>query len=504
MEGLVLTLLIAAVPLVFLVSLGRRSRRYQRWREAAAAVQMAVVEKPGLFTTAMVLPPAERGGLSVRLETYRRDKQIAGTRVIIQGVEAGLGLRPEGVGSTIRKAMGGREVELGDPAFDEEVYVTGWAPLAQALLDKPTRDLARRLLSGELELHRGDVLPVQARVADGSLVVDIPDSPGFLSALKGNRPKGEERLPDALRAALAIAGRLRLPAGGIPARIAENLRHEPLANVRLRCLRSLIREFPAHPATRDALLAARQDPNARVRLQAGIALGPEGAPVLLDLTSDPDDSTSAQAVEALADHLPPERLQSILLRAADDLRGRTAVACADALGWRKVAGAVETLITVLRGKDPGRWSPAAAAAAAAAARALGEIGLPEVEPPLLDALRCRSPEVQVAAAEALGLAGTVRAVPLLREAEEGGDAELCRAVRQAVAAIRSRLPGAEGGRLSLAGNGNAGRLSLAAGEAGGRLTLSPEEAAQRSPPVEAGETAPDRAGPARKRAAESG
>jgi hypothetical protein len=109
--------------------------------------------------------------------------------------------------------------------------------------------------------------------------------------------------------------------------------------------------------------------------------------------------------------------------------------------------------------------------ARACLEALGQRGRPEAEGLLLEALRSEEAPVSVAAAQALGRAGTVTAVaPLLEAAERSAD--LRSAARQAIAGIQARLAGAEPGQLSLAG-GEAGALSLADGEPG-HLSLADE------------------------------
>jgi hypothetical protein len=121
----------------------------------------------------------------------------------------------------------------------------------------------------------------------------------------------------------------------------------------------------------------------------------------------------------------------------------------------------------------------------AAAEELGATGLPEAEGPLVRALGSPAPEVRVAAARALGRAGTAASVSALREAAEANpDGGLRRAVRQAVAEIQSRIGGAEPGQLSLAtGEAESGRLSIAEERSSGRLSLSGEEGPAGAPAV---------------------
>ena len=175
-----------------------------------------------------------------------------------------------------------------------------------------------------------------------------------------------------------------------------------------------------------------------------MALGEEGRDTLVDLVTraDTGDSCAARAIVSLGERLSAKAAGAALRRALGGAgRPLTARACLEALGHR---------------------------------------GLPEAEGLLLEALRSEDAPVSVAAAEALGRAGTVTAVAPLREAaERSGD--LRRAARQAIAEIQARLAGAEPGQLSLAG-GEAGALSLADGEPG-RLTLADGEPGQDREPV---------------------
>jgi HEAT repeat protein len=271
---------------------------------------------------------------------------------------------------------------------------------------------------------------------------------------------GLDRLHEVLPVVLALARRLQTPED-VPRRLAENLKGEPVTGVRLQVLATLTREYPSHPATREALLAAREDPDADVRLRAGIALGPEGREVLLAVASGEgaEDATTERAVVALGFHITTAEVEGLLRNALRTRREATARACLGVLGQRR--GAVGTLAKVLAVEKP--------ELAAAAADALGATGDTSGEPALLSALEGEAPVVRVAAARALGRVGTAAAVAPLREAEEG-DGEMRRTARQAIAEIQARLTGAAPGQLSLAG-GESGQLSLAEGEAG-RLSLA--------------------------------
>ena len=266
---------------------------------------------------------------------------------------------------------------------------------------------------------------------------------------------------------LGLARRLETPED-VPRRLAENLRTETVAGVRSQILVTLARELATHPATREALLAAREDPDAEVRLRAGIALGPEGREVLLRVAGGEgaEDVATERAVLALGVSLTIDEAQDVLRKALRTRREATARACLRVLGQHRGAGVVATLARVMAVERP--------ELAAVAAESLGTTGDALAQTPLLAGLGSPHASVQVAAARALGQLGTIAAVLPLKEREARGGA--VRAVaRQAIAEIQARAQGAAPGQLSLA-DGEPGRLSLAPGEAG-QLSLArhPEE-----------------------------
>lgn len=411
----------------------QRRTRARIWREAADRVGLTAITQPagGMFSRAEL--SARSGPLAVRLEqdeTQRTRLAVSGLGHDAHGV--GLSLRRKDLGAALQRLLGG-DIAVGSPAFDQAISVQGEAALALAVLDAETRHRVAGLLGGVLRGER-----VSAALRDGVLEVCLWKRGHGLSA---------RALADVIGGVLDVARRLTAPADLAP-RIAENLRGEPEEGVRLQCVLTLARQFPHHPATREALLAARLDPSDEVRLQAAIALGNWGREILLDLVETAaDDSCAARAVQALAggsQGLAPERAEAALRRALADGRGDTARACIEILG------------------RPAR---------------------PESESLLLEALGSGDYGISVAAARALGRAGTASAIGPLRAAIPFVGGELGSAARQAIAEIRARLTGAEPGQLSLAG-GDAGALSLAgdgpgqlslAGDQPGRLSLTADE-----------------------------
>jgi hypothetical protein len=422
---------IIAASVAYLVVSERRKAHLRVWSEAARGVGLAEVHETagGLFESEALT--GFSGALHVRLESYRRGKYENGTKIVITGLghgTGGLSLRREGLSTALEKRfIGEREIEIGDPSFDDEYYVQGQAPLAVAILDSETRRQLALLLRGRVAIAGAQSVDVDPSLGDGVLEVRVKES-GF----SGNR----ERVPRILAAVLEVARRLVAPAD-VPARIAANLRTEPEPGARLRAVLTLSREFPRHPATREALRAGLGDASEEVRLRAGIALGEEGRDTLLHLASAPGtaDACAARAIAALGKGLPADLAEATLRRA--------------------LQGAGRPLL------------------AQSGLEALALLGHAASEALVLDALRSRDEPVALAAARTLGRVGTVAAVAALLEAAERGG-EMRRAARQAVAEIQARLTGAEPGQLSLSA-GAAGALSLADGERGSLSLAEGEE-----------------------------
>jgi HEAT repeat protein len=394
----------------------------------------------------------------------------------------GLTIRPEGLVSTVRGARGVREVEVGHDTFDAAVWVEGNATVARAVLDASTRRALRALFGGRLGRPGHTPFWASGYLEGGILHVDVPRSvPSHgrhLAEVQGQDAGayaylgGQEHLAEVLAEVLSLARRLATPED-VARRLADNLKAEPVASVRLQCLATLAREFADHPATGEALLAASEDPDAEVRLRAGVALGPKGRDVLLAIAGGEgaEDATTERALLALGYSLTAEKAQGILRNALRTRREATARACLRALGQRRGGGIVATLARVMAVEKP--------ELAAVAAEALGATDDVGAEGPLVVALGSPHPKVRRAAARALGRVGTTAAVVSLKE-RESRDGAVRAAARQAIAEIQSRARGAAPGQLSLAG-GESGRLSLAPGEQG-RLSLAPSPGLASGPP----------------------
>jgi HEAT repeat protein len=454
-EAIALTVsltLVVGVPVVTLYNM--RMKRARAWRAAAKEIGLTEVSRERSFRSAFALTGL-LGRRRVRFQAWDRRNAPSGTLVVIEG-DSGITLKREDLGTAVSKAMGQREIEIGDAEFDEAVYVRGAATEVRAVLDTDTRRVFRRLLQGE-------VLEGCANIDARVEVVD-----GELRALLCDRSYSEpEAFTRAVMALLSAAPRLDRPADTV-GRIAENTLREGEANVRMQNILLLASDYPDQEAAREVFRQACQDGNAEVRLRAALALGAEGRGTLLELATHQavNESRTARAVRGLGAGLPLDQGLEILGAALRRRHRETARACLESLGKRGGEAVVAPLAKVL-GLEDGDL-------AAEAARALGSTGCGAAEAALLRALKGGSSEVQAAAAESLGRVGSIGAVLPLKQAADDGDSTLRRAARQAVAEIQSRLHGASPGQVSLAG-AEAGQVSLAGEDPSGRVTLVEEE-----------------------------
>ncbi len=430
--------------------------RVERWLMLAVAHGWRDITS-GVTTLGDPSLTARAGRHRIHFGRRTRGKYALFTEVTVEG-NSGVTLRPEPPTNLVTQGLREREVELGDETFDAAVEVHGAPERVRALLDAETRGIVLRMLSGLLAppgrpsvLLRGSV-----SLVDGNLQAVFVEPPA--------PPPGQE-LEAALDALLALADRFQRPVD-LAARLAATIESEPLWRVRLQGLQLLAVSFPNDPATASALRSALADERDEVRLLAGATLAEEGTASLLEIArrEQVDDSTAAQAIDALGDRLPTADATTILQQSLRLRHLQAAHACIDALGGRGGTEGTELLVKVLS-RESGPLP-------VAAARALGRRRAGDAEAALVGALARDQPDLTAAAIAALGHTGSVRAVLPIQEAARrlDSDTEVRRAARQAVAEIQSRLPGASPGQLSLAAS-EGGEVSLADEDPRGRLSL---------------------------------
>jgi hypothetical protein len=460
-EIIALGVLALSVPVAAYTGYRAKRRQRARWAAAAQAAGMEdVVPATSIWFKTMIT--ARAGRHPVRVDEFAHSRYNRGTRVVIEG-NSGLTLRSERDISAMQRAVGPREIELGDEGFDREVYVEGGdPPVLRALLDVETRGVVRRFLDGLLRLpgEEGGMVAAKAAVQDGCVVFEVPSGADrvlcadFTQLIKGP---------------LELARRLERPQGGIAQRLAETTSREPNPAMRVEDYKLLARYFPHHPAARELLEQGCEDEAQEIQLHSALGLGvddAQGRAKLMEIATRgwSDDPVAGRAIVALGAKLAPDECAAMLSHALRTRADEKATACLQVLGASQSPAAVEPLARVLR-MDEGPL-------AAAAARALAACGQPAGEEPLLRALRSRDARVRLAAVESLATLGSAAAVLPLKDAAER-DGGLKSAVRQAVAAIQERVGGSPG-QVSLTGSGS-GLLTLSEDDPGGRLSMEKPE-----------------------------
>jgi hypothetical protein len=392
--------------------------------------------------------------LAVAGAAYSKASTPGLLRSQLEAVAAGLGLpapaedcaRVEGVRGGLQVSVEGHLGEDDAPAY-AEVHVTLRRTLRITLkeegllpsLDFKTGDAPfdkKLRLGGESAVLAGAMsAPVRA-----ALVEIVARSRAFRLEARGLRcqsprldaaPEEVARLVDFM---VYVAAHLEALPPSPEAQLLANVRQDPVGEVRLNCALLLDQEF-GHTDERIALPDVLMvDPDPHLQLM-GASLGRPGSPraieVALEILAGDEAEWRKEAAWLLRDHGSGEH--------------------------------VPALLAALPEEDP--------AAAEAVAEALGRLGDPGVEAPLVRLLLHPGHSARAAAAEGLARLGTVAAVEALLEV--AGPAK--KAARAAVAAIQSRLEGAEAGRLAVVdGDDAAGRLSEARWDEGA-LAIADEE-----------------------------
>jgi hypothetical protein len=352
---------------------------------------------------------------------------------------------PQGIAFAADRGTGD-DVLTGDTAFDDMVEVRGEPSILLALLD---REIRQRV--GEFVRFDG-VLKVGRLMSWAPMTY----SPGEIAG--------------PLRLSLWLARELSSPGGGVCERLARNAKTDPHSGVRLWNLLQLHEQFPETKSAREASQEDLKDPSPWVRLAAARFLKAEGLQVLEHLALDRlvPESAAAEAVALLAARHPPAQAGPLLLTALKTHSGEARRQAVEELGRIRYAPARGALIVLLETADP-----QTASAAAVALALMAEV---VAEGPLLRAMQSEARELRVASVRALGAMGTAAAVEPLLALLSGRrlDAETRQAIRDAVAAIQSRLAGAGAGQLSLAAiPAGSGWLSVATPSADeGQLSLA--------------------------------
>jgi hypothetical protein len=332
MELLLIPLLFCGVPLLLGAVLFVRmtinlttvsaARRRACWAAATHAGLTQAVERSFLGVFARLDGLA--GPFHVLLLPPERHRVSRDTRIIVAGnghIPLDVDLRAEGLASQMAKALGGKEIVIGDAGFDSEVHAHGSEDVLRALCDARTRSLLRTLVR------------LNGVVAKGIVHA------GTAKALRDADP-----VTEVLEMALDLA-RCLVPPENFVERIADLVRSDPEMGVRERCLGYLLRTYPQHPTVSAVIREALTMPSPALRVRAAIALGAEGHETLLGLVGSPelDAACAADGIRALGEALPEARGIEILEEALRRARRPVVQAAIESLGLRGTAQAVPTL-----------------------------------------------------------------------------------------------------------------------------------------------------------------
>lgn len=306
------------------------ARRRARWQRIAARLGLA-------FRTtlrAQLVLEGNRGDFRVRVEAAGAMAYRVTVHNGNRPLPRDLSLQPYGLASVIAGASR-RDITVGDPAFDEQIVVTGHPAIARALLDGPTRALVARAVAA----HGVRFEDCELSRVPGGTFDEVVERIGVMEAL-----------------APALARGFGRPVAEL---LVENVLGDPLPEVRRRCLEQL-GEGPGE-SWRAAAEAALRDSDPYVRLLAGTQLGRAGWATLESLVLDAGVSETVR-IEAARE----------LLSQADESERRGIAARLLAL----VPGIVARVDPSLRAELAGRMTLSAPAGGElSTAAAPGAIGL---------------------------------------------------------------------------------------------------------------------------------
>ena len=440
-----------------------------RWQQTAAEMGLSLTND-GAMGPCLI---GRLRGFSVNIGTvYSGPRNIGITkpmrvlRIYVDGIrkfDPTLILRAEGRLASLTKLVAGNDVRTQDAAFDAAVHIQGDEQRILAVMSHSTRQAVIELLKlGE------------TTVTDSKIV------------LESDASWEDADIQGLTNLVVSLAERLALPVSSMAHKLAVNALTDSVPEVRkrnLECfftasaesgslLAALVRPHPLKEATAESAQAALTAADPRLRLIGGMLVGEEAGFAALKGLVEEDSIPAemrAQAMIALASHFARERVEPILATAL--------LAGSAPLVQAAVQSVGATRAVRLTGSVCALAETAGTQLQLEIAKALGALADPEAETTLLSLLGRGEDEVRIAAAQALGRAGTVRAVEPLLLVKNGLLRDVKTPARQAARAIQGRLGNAEAGSLSVVEQeDNKGALSLAS--EGGALSLANPPAAE--------------------------
>jgi hypothetical protein len=452
---LVMDLAIGGVVISAVAAASRNARRaIHRTRQFAADQLGASYDPSGWFGTPRI--HGHKDGLS--LEVTFVEGRNPTTFFKVRGLPENLELSQEGGLATLGKILGGQDIEIGDPEFDDEIRVQGSEAVARAALTVEGRKRVLRQVKG-----------------DGKVIKN--GSASF-------RLHGTKMTADAIvlevTSLLQMGKSLRLPCPVLDC-VAGNAENDPLPVVRSRCFRFLRESRADLETARHAFAAGLDDAEPVVQMEAALAVleGPQAAEALrakallvlraLATNTQREEGLRAAAIAAFETAASVSESMALGLALISEANPVVRVAALGVLGRRgdeHCAAALNALALdseVLEAHE-----------AVALAEALFRLKSSSSETVLLKLLEAKNEAVRIAAARGLGICGSVRSVEPLRSAmhAEGllGSGSLKDTAEAAVKQIQARIAGAEAGQLSVIGEASGGEVSVA--EETGTLSLT--------------------------------
>lgn len=336
---------------------------------------------------------------------------------------------------------------VGDPAIDDHFAISGPEDLVLALFDGELRHQLERFDARALHVSLGTVVyEYAAHVTD------------------------PEELRPRMKEVSRLAHRLELAPEQIGARLLFNAKRETNLEVRRRLYKLLLKEgAPADSAT-EAAKVGIADVDPLIRMLAALQLGPDFYEQVERIAREEELSYEARifAFSELAARAPVlwgstfiDRVMNLDGRSVQRAVLRSLVEAERSDLAEAVARATKEIELA-----PETWSEIA--------EALGFLGVPTVEPLLLEILRSPMSALRMSAIGALARIGSVAAVEPLHAITRdflSHSVEIREAAKQAITEIQSRIENGGSGRLSLVEN-NEHRGAVSLPTEGGELSYS--------------------------------
>lgn len=379
----------------------RAKEAKQAWQAAASSLGISFVDGGMFGTKNKLLGHVE--GFDVEVWVFSRGSGKSRTTYTgfrTMGIPTTMKLGSEGFWSSMGRALGITDVEVGETMFDEAIKVSGQPGEVRALLDHPTREFVYRAVkSYGVSVDRAVYCEARGTVTDTGRIIDIVETQVKLAQALSQDPSRERLLQNAMGA--------------------------DVDQVRINCLSHLVRTQKGWPELIEACAQLLHDEKDSLHVRAAALKALHE----LDATIDDLSTLSSEPTP-----LGPVAIEAMLDRGDRPTREQTAAL---------LAGSGAEVVLGCR-----------------AARHLGGFE-EEMIARLSDDL---SPHALTALATVLGQVGSTRAVEALMPLTKGllTDGAVKDAARTAIAAIQERAGGNRGG-LAMAEETGEGKLSVAQG-----------------------------------------